>query len=181
MTDVPPVQPQARSTAGKVLIKVTLMLALCVGAAAVCGFFVLHSSPIVAGPAGSATTRSPTVAPTELTTVAETDPARAAAAEQARAAALAYLDFIRADDYHSAYDRQCAKIHVRLSESEFTAFQSVQRFGERIHSYTVAGTSLQQRDGRTTADVTFRVTDPVSPLPFTFHLVVEDGEWKVCE
>lgn len=181
MTDAPPVQPQGKSNVWKILIKVTLMLALCVGAAAACGFFLLYSSEGGARPASSAATGSPTVVATELMTVVETDPARAAAAEDARAAALAYLDFIRADDYHSAYGRQCAKLQARLSEDEYTAFQSVQRFGERIHSYTVVKTNLQQRDGRTTADVTFRVTDPVSPLPFTFHLAVEDGEWKVCE
>ncbi|MEU8005851.1 hypothetical protein AB0B66_32225 [Catellatospora sp. NPDC049111] len=181
MIDAPPTQSPAKSSLRKTRIKVTLYLALVTGTAVVCGPFLLRSPHDVTGPVRSAMTGRPAAATPEPTTVKETDPTGAGATERAKAAALVYLDELRADHLHSAYGRQCAKLHARFSESDYIAIQAAQQFGRRIHSYTVVKTDLMQRDGSTAADVTLRVTDPVNPRPFTLHLVVEAGEWKVCE
>ena len=96
-----------------------------------------------------------------------------------REATTTYVDDVRAGDYESAYGMLCRKIRDTTSLDDYARIQDAQL---KISAYEITGVKVANRNGRTSAYVTTRMTQEETGAEFTqtFALAKENGQWRIC-
>jgi Domain of unknown function (DUF4878) len=94
-----------------------------------------------------------------------------------RATTEAFIRDLQSGDAASAYGKLCGATRAAVTQDRFTEMVS----NRRPSTYEIVGVQVNNTNGRVSATVTARLTyaDGFTDQHF-FHLVKEDGTWKVC-
>jgi hypothetical protein len=96
----------------------------------------------------------------------------------ARSAASDFVGDLEEGDASSAYDRLCGDTRSRFSREQFAQGLTAQ---PKITGHEIVGINVMNRNGKSTATVTARLTDRNGfNNSHVFELAKEDGDWKVC-
>lgn len=92
----------------------------------------------------------------------------------------AFLADLQAADYPSAYDRLCTLVRTGHSQADFE--EAVRARGwDRVVEHSIRGASVEWGNGIGTGTVTADLTlDDGTSSSYTFPLLNEDGDWKIC-